>query len=105
MKAAKAISMQPAKEKDLTPVVLTADTLLSLVERMVNIERENVELRTLIKTTRADLSRELEDTRESIYTQCIPELTDDGRLRFKAYDDNANPILGIVQAELTAEES
>ena len=103
MKATKAIETRKAEEKDFTPVILTADTLLTLVERVGALERDNKELRALVQKNHNEVADDLRKSLDSVYTQCIPDLMEDGRLRFKAYDDNANPVLGIVQAEITTE--
>lgn len=93
-----------ATEKDLTPVVLTADTLLALVERIGALERDNAEMRKLITNNQNECADNLQKSLDSVYIQCIPDLMEDGRLRFKAYDHNANPVLGLVQAEIAVED-
>lgn len=98
-------SAPKAEAKDMTPVILTADTLISLVERVGKLERDNADLRVLVTKNHAENADNLQKSLDSVYSQCIPDLMEDGRLRFKAYDNNANPVLGLVQAEITTEES
>lgn len=99
-----ATALKKAEDKDLTPVVLTADTLMVLVERVGALERDNAELRKLIVKNHDEAADNLQKSLDSVYSQCIPDLLEDGRLQFKAYDNNANPVLGIVTAEIKTED-
>lgn len=93
-----------AEEKDLTPVILTADTLMTLVERVGALERDNADLRKLVAKNHDECADNLQKTIDGVYTQCIPDLLEDGRLQFKAYDNNASPVLGRVTAEIIVED-
>lgn len=101
MKTATALK---AVEKNLTPVILTADTLMALVERVGALERDNADMRKLITKNHDECADNLQKSLDSVYSQCIPDLLEDGRLRFKAYDNNANPVLSTVAAEITVED-
>lgn len=104
MKKSTVATGRDAEEKDLTPVILTADTLMALVERVGAVERDNAELREMIAKNHAECADSLQESLDSVYSQCIPDLLEDGRLQFKAYDNNASPVLGIVAAEIKVED-
>lgn len=96
----KATGTAKATEKDMTPVVLTADTLMALVERVVTLERQTAGLRELINGKHDALAGELSEAVDNIYKHCIPDIAPDGRLVFRAYNNIADPVQAFVQAEI-----
>jgi hypothetical protein len=96
----KATGTMKATEKDFTPVVLTADTLMNLVERMVTLERQVLELRELVKTKHDSLAGDLQESVDNLYRDCTPDIAPDGRLVFKAYNNVADPVQAFVQTEI-----
>lgn len=105
MKAAAKTAQENQLPNESKPVVmLTVDTLMALVERVGSLERAVAELRTAIAKNHDEAAGNLQKSLDSVYSQCIPDLLPDGRLQFKAYDDNASPVLGVVQAEIRTED-
>lgn len=89
-----------ATEKDLTPVILTADTLMNLVERVITLERQIAELRETVKINDQRIVNDMEESIDNVYKHCIPDIAPDGRLVFKAYNNIADPVQCFVQAEI-----
>ena len=94
-----------ATEKDMTPVVLTVDTLITLVERMGSLEREVVALRQSLSNRIDMTANDSEEAINNVYKHCIPDISPDGRLVFKAYNNIADPVQAFVQAEIVEESA